>query len=114
MLPIRGLSSLRLLDVIVIIDGVAAVVVLAVLHLDVVLELLPSVLAGRNLRKKGKGKTNASEVEKECERLLKNHSSRARKMCLSLEGLCSTMCECFADQIITRESIFQTAVMTEE
>ena len=48
-IPVGGLGSLGLLDVVVVVDGVAAVVVLAVLHLDVVLELLPSALAGRSL-----------------------------------------------------------------
>jgi len=47
--PVGGLGSLGLLDVVVVVDGVAAVVVLAVLDLDVVLELLPVAIAGRGL-----------------------------------------------------------------
>ena len=48
----RGLRALRLLHVVVVIDGVAAVVVLPVLNLQVVQERLVGVVAVAGLKKR--------------------------------------------------------------
>ena len=50
--PVRGLGPLCLLDVVVVVDGVAAVVVVAVLDLQVGQELIVAVVAVAGLEKK--------------------------------------------------------------
>ena len=53
-IPVRGFRSLRLLYVVVVVDCVAAVVVVAVLHLEVVEERLVGVVAVAGLEGKVK------------------------------------------------------------
>ena len=54
LLPVGGLGALSLLDVVVVVDGVAAIVVVAVLDLEVVQKLLVGVVAVAGLKKKEK------------------------------------------------------------
>ena len=63
-LPVRGLGSLGLLHVVIVVHSVAAVVVLPVLHLDVILKLLPVVLAGGDLHETGKCNRGGKETRK--------------------------------------------------
>ena len=51
--PVAGFRALCLLDVVIVVDRVAAVVVVAVLHLQVVEEALVAVVAVAGLEKQG-------------------------------------------------------------